>query len=173
MIDVILGVGSNRTWQGIDSISILKSACMCLKSLLSEFCVSSVYRTKPMYVKDQNDFYNMVVRGKIDKNHSPFQLLDDIHGIEAQFGRNRDNEIRNGPRSLDIDIEFFGNQIINTKDLQIPHPRINERPFVLIPMLELLKDSADFINKDEYLLYAKKADSSGVELIMSAQEFLS
>ena len=75
-------------------------------------------------------------------------MLDDIHQIEAKFGRNRKKEIRNGPRTLDIDIELFGNQIIKTNTLEIPHIRIKERAFVLKPMLEILPNLADPITGD-------------------------
>lgn len=172
MIDVILGVGSNRSWQGNDSYKLLKKACNELGSLLSEFMVSSVYRTKPMYVENQDDFYNMVVRGKVDDSITPEFLLDQIHSIEASLGRDRSKEIRNGPRSIDIDIEFFGSQKINTQILQIPHPRIAERAFVLIPMLEILKESADFIKREVYAGYLAQTGTQGAEMILSAQDFI-
>ena len=172
MTDVILGVGSNRSWQGNDSIKILKKACDRLAACLSELTVSSVYRTKPMYVENQEDFYNMAVRGKVFDCVSPHKLLHTIHLIESSLGRDRSKEIRNGPRSIDIDIEIFGNQSVDTADLVIPHPRLNERAFVLIPMLELLKDSADFINRADYTLMAEKADRSGVEKILTSEDFI-
>ena len=171
MKDVILGLGSNRDWQGKKSPALLRLACEKLEELLSDFTVSSVYRTKPMYVENQNDFYNMAVRGKTDDEYSPFAFLEKIHEIEASLGRNRELEIRNGPRSIDIDIEFFGNDRIQTPELIVPHPRINERAFVLIPLLEILKENADFIKREDFAEKLKKIGSAGVEKIISARDF--
>ncbi len=171
MQDVILGVGSNKSWHGLESPVLLKKACMALEEFIFDIKVSSVYRTRPMYVEDQDDFYNMAVCGKVDENFSPFVLLEKIHEIESSLGRNRKEEIRNGPRSIDIDIEFFGNQKINTENLEIPHPRVKERAFVLIPMLEILKENADFIKRADFVQALEKIGSSGVEKILSAQDF--
>ena len=91
-----------------------------------------------MYVVDQEDFYNMALVGLLDDGICARALLEKIHEIEAAFGRAREKEIRFGPRSLDIDIEFFGRQKILEPDLQIPHPRLKERAFVLTPLLEVL-----------------------------------
>lgn len=63
-------------------------------------------------------------------------LLIFTQGIERQFGRNREKEMRNGPRTLDIDIELFGEERINEANLTVPHPRLYERAFVLIPALQ-------------------------------------
>ena len=172
MIYVILGVGSNRSWQGNDSIKLLKKACDALSSVLSEFTCSSVYLTKPMYVKNQEDFYNMAVSGYVSDSVLPDELLFKINQIEQFLGRNRSKEIRNGPRSIDIDIEIFGNQKINTKNLTIPHPRIQERAFVLIPMVEILGESADSIERGVFLRYLEKLDCSGVKKILSAEDFI-
>lgn len=141
---VVLGLGSNRSYNGLDCIQLLDKACECLSKTLSLFIKSSIYLTKPMYLQNQSDFYNMVVAGYYEK--TPDELLIDIHQIENEYGRNRENEIRNGPRSLDIDIEIFGSSSICTKDLVIPHPRITERAFVLVPLLEILPNCADVIS---------------------------
>ncbi|WP_147614566.1 2-amino-4-hydroxy-6-hydroxymethyldihydropteridine diphosphokinase [Treponema pectinovorum] len=172
MTDVILGLGSNKTWKDKSCEIILKMAFDKLSLLLSGITASSVYRTKPMYYTEQEDFFNLFVRGKIDSSLPPQDLLFKIHKIEESLGRDRTKEIRNGPRSIDIDIEFFGNTAVVTKDLQIPHPRIFERAFVLIPMLEILNESADFISRDVFVHYVNEKGSQGVEKYLSAQEFL-
>lgn len=172
MTQVILGVGSNRSWQGNDSLVLLKKACDSLGSILSDITVSSVYRTKPMYVENQQDFYNMALCGYVTDSISPFILLDKIHEIEASLGRDRSKEIRNGPRTIDIDIEVFGHVSINTETLQIPHPRISERAFVLIPVLEILNESADFIKREKYAEYLKHTGSDGVEKVLSSLDFV-
>ncbi len=124
-----------------------------------------------MYVENQDDFYNMVVSGYVSEEVDSHQLLEKIHFIESSLGRDRSKEIRNGPRSIDIDIEFFGDQKIQTENLVVPHPRIAERAFVLIPMLEILKESADLIKEDVFQNYLKTADRTGIEKILSAEDF--
>ena len=133
---VVLGLGSNRGFSELQSPEILKMACSELNLLLEHCLLSSVYTSKAMYVEDQSDFFNMVVCG--GTNLSPTALLDAIHKIEDAWGRNRDTEVRNGPRTLDIDIELYGNTKVHTKNLVIPHERISERQFVLIPLIEIL-----------------------------------
>ncbi len=134
---VALGLGSNATWNGMESLEILKKACEKLRPLFQNFALSSVYRTKPMYVENQADFLNLVLVGTILDKITPRILLEKIHEIERSLGRNRSLEIRNGPRSIDIDIEIFGNEKIHEIDLQIPHPRIFERAFVCVPLTEV------------------------------------
>ena len=73
-----------------------------------------------MYVENQCDFYNMVVGGLW--GGAAHELLRETQAIEAELGRDRRYEIRNGPRSLDIDIELFGDESINSADLVVPHP---------------------------------------------------
>ena len=90
-----------------------------------------------MDVTDQDDFYNMVVAG--DFRGTPRQLLEKIHAVEAELGRDRAKEFRNGPRSIDIDIEIFGKESVNESDLVIPHDRSTERAFVMKPLLEILQ----------------------------------
>ena len=135
---VALGLGSNKKFSGLRPEEILGGAVFELSKILRGVEISSVYRTKAMYVLDQDDFYNMALAGFLDEGISARDLLEKIHEIEASFGRDREKEIRFGPRPLDIDIEFFGNQKISEPDLQIPHPRLKERAFVLIPLLEVL-----------------------------------
>lgn len=138
MTAVALGLGSNKNFSNLCPKEILGGAIFELSQILHAVKFSSVYRTKAMYVFDQEDFYNMVLVGFLDDGISAHDLLKKIHEIEAAFGRDREKEIRFGPRSLDIDIEFFGKRKIFGRDLQIPHPRLKERAFVLIPLLEVL-----------------------------------
>lgn len=171
---VLLGLGSNKKFHDMPSQVLLSKVCSDLATFLKNPKFSSVYRTKAMYVKDQEDFYNMAALGYVDDNLSPFDLLEIIHQIEAKYGRNREEEIRFGPRSIDIDIELFGDEIINTENLQIPHIRMEERAFVLIPTLEILNDSADGKIREKYENCLLKIDMSDeanrVEKIISASE---
>lgn len=147
---VLLGLGSNRTFNNKTPLENLECACADLSRLLANPSFSSVYRTKAMYVEDQDDFYNMAALGFISDDFDAYEFLKTINKIEEKYGRNRENEIRFGPRSLDIDIELFGDEKYDTQVLTVPHPRIKERAFVLIPAIEILKDSADIEIRREY-----------------------
>ena len=139
MEPVVLGLGSNRG----NSKAILEGAVCKLASLLADIRVSSLYITKPQDYLDQDDFYNMVVSGNYAG--SPASLLKTLQQIEADYGRNREAEIPKGPRTLDIDILFFGSEIVTLDNppLIIPHPAVYRRAFALIPLLELYPDYRD------------------------------
>jgi 2-amino-4-hydroxy-6-hydroxymethyldihydropteridine diphosphokinase len=96
---------------------------------------SSIYRSKPRYVLDQPDFFNLAASG--DTELGPDDLLDATKAIEARHGRNRELERRKGPRTLDIDILLYGGLTLDTPDLVVPHPGMLERAFVLVPLAEL------------------------------------
>ncbi len=98
---------------------------------------SSVYETEPWGFVAESRFLNQVII--IDTKLKPGQLLTVILEIEEGFGRRRDNE-KFESRILDIDILFYDDRIINEKDLIIPHPRIQERMFVLKPLVEISED---------------------------------
>lgn len=173
---VCLGLGSNKNFASLDSVSILASACVELRSLFETFSVSGIYRTQPMYVTNQPCFYNMAVCG--ETRLSAHELLAEIHLIEEKFGRKRDCEIRNGQRSLDIDIEIFGNEKIHfsderdsMKNLEIPHPRLAERAFVLIPLFEVLPQDADIQSRDFLKEALAKIGSQGAVKCLSSSEF--
>jgi 2-amino-4-hydroxy-6-hydroxymethyldihydropteridine diphosphokinase len=114
-------------------------------SLLSSFClglrISGLYRTLPLYLRDQPDFLNAVAEGTTEL--APLELLRRLQEIEAELGRDRSREIRMGPRTMDLDILLYGNRLSETADLTIPHPRMKERAFVLVPLLELAPELAD------------------------------
>ena len=101
---------------------------------------SSVYETEPVGVDDQPCFLNQVIRGRT--RLSPPELLDQCQRIEDAFGRDR-HGIRFGPRSLDIDILLFGEQRQEDERLTLPHPRMHERRFVLVPLVEIAPDLVD------------------------------
>ena len=135
--EVFLGLGSNKSFGDLSPLDILRAACGELSSVVAELRTSSVYKTGAMYFEDQDDFFNMAVCGMYQG--SAQQLLDETGRIEKKFGRDRRCEISNGPRTLDIDIELFGCQQVKTSTLTIPHERLFERKFVLVPLLELLR----------------------------------
>lgn len=174
---ILLGLGSNRSFAGYSPVELLRKACFELTEHISSPLFSSVYKTKAMYVENQEDFYNMAVLGFVPDDLNALDFLHLINSIEARYGRDRSKEIRFGPRSLDIDIELFGEEKINTEILQIPHPRMEERAFVLVPALEILSENAEKIVRERYsaslerLKSEKKADD--IVLYMCAEKLLS
>lgn len=126
---VYLGIGANEG----DAYKTLQSVILYLDDILHDCRHSSLYVTTPLGYVEQQDFINCVVSGYYDG--TPKQLLELIHSIEVRFGRVR--TIKNGPRTLDIDILLFGRMCVSQKNLEIPHPRITSRKFVLIPLIEL------------------------------------
>jgi 2-amino-4-hydroxy-6-hydroxymethyldihydropteridine diphosphokinase len=97
--------------------------------------VSSIHRTKPWEATGP-DFYNAVA--KVQTSLAPQRLLEVLQSIEQEFGRKR--PFKNAPRTLDLDLLVQGNHRLNTPVLTVPHPRMHERAFVLLPLLELAPD---------------------------------
>lgn len=102
--------------------------------------VSSLYETSPLGGPPQRSFVNMVVRVETDLD--PRGLLESCQMIERRLGR-EPSDIRWGPRVVDLDIMLFGEEKLNEPDLEIPHPRINQRRFVLVPLLEIDPQASD------------------------------
>lgn len=95
--------------------------------------VSSLYQSEPWGNKDQDDFLNQVV--EIETRLSAWDLLHLLHTIEINMGRQR--ETKWGPRIIDLDILLYGDVVLQTEELQIPHALMRERLFVLIPLQEI------------------------------------
>jgi 2-amino-4-hydroxy-6-hydroxymethyldihydropteridine diphosphokinase len=134
-----LGLGANVG----DALETLTAAVYALDDLegVAVDEVSGVYRTPPWPPPEdpravaQDDFLNLVVR--VVTSLEPHALLAETQLIEAAFGRDRTREVRWGPRPLDIDLLLVGERGIDEPDLTLPHPRIAERAFVLVPLLEV------------------------------------
>jgi 2-amino-4-hydroxy-6-hydroxymethyldihydropteridine diphosphokinase len=103
--------------------------------------VSSIYRSAALYRVDQPDFYNLVLLG--NTSLEPLALLAETQELEKSLGRDRAEEVHKGPRTLDIDILFYGSLKLELPSLTIPHPGLRERAFVLVPLLELDEGIAD------------------------------
>lgn len=99
---------------------------------------SSLYRTAPVGYLDQPDFINAVV--EFETTLSPEQLLETLLRVEERFGRVR--TFRNAPRVLDLDLLLFEGCISNTETLTLPHPRMHERAFVMVPLAEIAPEQA-------------------------------
>ncbi len=94
---------------------------------------SSLYRTAPVGVAGQPDFINAVAL--VETTLTPHELLAALFAIEAEFGRRRD--YRNAPRTLDLDLLLYDELVLDGTELQLPHPRMHLRAFVLAPLLEI------------------------------------
>lgn len=121
---------------------------------------SSFYLTKPVGVEDQPDFVNAVV--SVETSLEPRKLLALCKHIEQKLGRTR--TIRWGPRVIDIDVLVYGDRIIEEEDFTVPHPRMMERAFVMIPLAELapgLKLSGGVTAEEA----ARRIGMDGIELM--------
>jgi len=132
MVTVYLGLGSNLG----DRESHIKNALQELRSVVTLQAISSIYETEPWGFHDQPKFLNAVCMG--ETRLTPHALLAAIKAIEQRMGRRP--TVRYGPRPIDIDILSFGDHVIQTDELQIPHPRLAERAFVLVPLMEIAPD---------------------------------
>ncbi len=139
-----LGLGANVG----DPLETLAAAVDVLDTIdgITVVDVSGVYRTRPWPPPDdpravpQDDFLNLVVRA--ETTLAPHRLLRELQLTEEAFGRDRESEQRWGPRTLDIDLLLLGDEVVDTPELTLPHPRLAERAFVLIPLLEVMPDGA-------------------------------
>lgn len=127
-VRVYIGLGSNLG----DRLSNLKAALGKLSSRLQIVSVSSVYETEPIG-PEQPDYLNAVISA--DTDLAPDDLLAVMQQTELELGRKR--LIRWGPRTIDLDLLLYGDQVIDTEDLKVPHPEITNRAFVVVPLLEL------------------------------------
>src|SRR5207245_11056248 len=130
---VYLSLGSNLG----DRAANLNAAITRLGAFGEVVRVSAFYETEPVDFAAQTWFLNCAV--KLDTEKMPKQLLAGILGIEQAMGRRRVQ--KNGPRTIDIDILMFGNSIIETQDLIIPHAAMHERRFVLEPLAEIASEA--------------------------------
>ncbi|MHB8637668.1 MAG: 2-amino-4-hydroxy-6-hydroxymethyldihydropteridine diphosphokinase [Fimbriimonadaceae bacterium] len=133
-VPVLIALGSNIG----DSVGTVRAAAARLKGELAVARVSKLVRSKPMYVADQPAFVNAVVSGETELG--PFALLALLKRIEREFGRQA--RVRNGPRELDMDILAYGALTLRSDVLELPHPRLPERRFVLQPLAEVAPDAS-------------------------------
>jgi len=139
-VEAYIGMGSN---QG-DGISILSRAWQSMGEVPDIKCLalSSPFKTAPVDMSSHHWFTNAV--GRVATDLSPAELLQELLHIEASFGRKREaKSFGYQDRSLDLDLLYYGDQLLDSPDLILPHPRIRDRLFVLIPLLELAPDHKD------------------------------
>jgi 2-amino-4-hydroxy-6-hydroxymethyldihydropteridine diphosphokinase len=129
MATLYLGLGSNLG----DRAQHLHSAISLLEEIAAVEALSTIYETPPWGLCEQPAFLNAVVR--LQASLSPLQLLRELQRIETQLGRKRKE--RWGPRTIDLDILFYDDWTVETAELVIPHPLLQERAFVLVPLAEI------------------------------------
>lgn len=130
-----IGMGGNlASWVG-EPEATLAAAARRLHSLGRVVRQSSLYSTTPVGFAEQPRFVNAVVA--LETGLAPLALLVGLHAIEQDFGRERTAGFQNGPRTLDLDILLYGDLQIREPGLEIPHPRLAERAFMLIPLNEI------------------------------------
>ena len=136
MADVLIALGGNVGDVRATFQKAISNICgMMQATLLSR---SSDYATPPWGELDQDRFINACI--EIETSLDPHALLFTLHKIEKKFGRDRAKEHRWGPRTLDLDLIAYDDASINQPDLTLPHPRLFERAFVLVPLAEIVPD---------------------------------
>lgn len=154
---VYLSIGTNLGDRKANITSAIQHLCPIIKSIMC----SSIYETPPWGYEDQPSFLNMVLTGLTE--FSPVRLLKSLKVLEKELGR--EESFRFGPRLIDMDILFYDQLVYSVKGLKIPHPRIAERAFVLVPMVEIAPDFVHpSLNKTMSELLGD-LDCEGIELI--------
>jgi 2-amino-4-hydroxy-6-hydroxymethyldihydropteridine diphosphokinase len=138
MTEALLALGGNVG----DSRAILDRAValLCDGTQVRLTARSSDYRTPPWGFKYQPPFVNLCIA--VDTTLAPRALLKRAQAVELQLGRDRAHERRNGPRTADIDILAYGDLALDEPNLTLPHPRLFERAFVLVPLAEIAPDGS-------------------------------
>lgn len=156
MVEAYIALGSNVG----DREANIKKAFEALKERIKIVKASSLYETKPMYIEDQGGFLNCAT--EVETDLTPKELLKFLKSIEQKLGRKTLE--RNGPRIIDLDILFYGDQILKENDLQVPHPKIGERPFVLVPLAEIAPNFIHPVNKKTIADMLSKLDYDKSEI---------
>lgn len=131
MTPVFLALGSN-----INPEQNLRAAAELLRARWPAIRFSPVYRTTAREVTDQDDFLNAVAM--LDTDEPPEAIAHHLRGIERTL--KKAPPFKFGPRTIDLDLLLYGNQVIETPELTVPHPRMHERRFVLEPLCDLIHD---------------------------------
>ena len=159
-----LGLGTNlgERQENLESaVRLLFRTSTAVPPHLHPLRSSSVYETAPWGHTSQPDFLNCVL--EVETDLPPDQLMEHIQGVEREMGR--EWSIRYGPRIIDVDILFHGSQTIFQADLQVPHLRLHQRAFALVPLAELAPNLTHPVLGDTVEEMASKADGKdGVRL---------
>ena len=153
---IYIGLGSNVG----DRFGYLDSAVKELSELSATKVVgmSSVYETEPYGNKDQPEFLNMAV--ELESSMDLDELFSGLKSIEAKLGRHRTE--RWGPREIDLDLLYYGKHVVNQKKLQVPHPEVGHRRFVLVPLNEIAHFFIDPVRRKNISELLAECSDSGV-----------
>jgi 2-amino-4-hydroxy-6-hydroxymethyldihydropteridine diphosphokinase len=141
MHTAFIALGGNLTSPVGSPEATLAAAALRLQSIGRVLSRSSLYSTEPVGFSEQPRFLNAVLA--LETELSPRALLTALLAIEHEFGRDRSAGIANGPRTLDLDILLYDDLILDEPDLMIPHPRLAERAFVLVPLAEIAPETIE------------------------------
>jgi 2-amino-4-hydroxy-6-hydroxymethyldihydropteridine diphosphokinase len=159
-VPVYLALGANLG----DRLASLQAAITALSAWLHDLVCSPVYETEPWGYTDQPTFLNQAVSG--ETHLPPEDLLIKLQSLEKKLGRKP--TFRYGPRPIDIDILMYADQIRKTPSLVLPHPRLHERAFVLVPLVDIAPDLVHpTLGKSMRQLLAD-VDRTGVELFATS-----
>ena len=165
MITVYIALGTNI---GERDANLLQALELLPESGVHIRRVSSIYETEPVDYLDQEWFLNAVLEGETELD--ALDLLSALRVIEARMGSKK--AFAKGPRKIDLDILLYGNETIDTPELQVPHPRMLERKFVLIPLAEIAPNLRHPSWKSGVAhLLAASADHSAVKKFHDAPSF--
>ncbi len=160
-INVFLGLGSNV---GDRRAKILTAINLISDHIGKVAKKSHLYETQPWGNPDQDSFLNQVIM--INTMLDPRGLLQEIADIEQELGRDRRDKDKWGPRTIDIDILFYGKRVVRDKGLEVPHPELHQRAFVLVPLMEIAPDLEHPILKQQIdELYMACEDQSEVIML--------
>lgn len=152
---VYLALGSNLE----DRLANLKQAISSLTPQLEVKAKSQVYETPPWGFEDQPKFLNQVIKANTYLDPEP--LLKHLKRLEVALGRKE--SFPNGPRLIDIDVLFYDDLVLNKPSLSIPHPRLHERGFVLLPLMDIAPDLVHPVHKKTVREMAALANVEGIE----------
>jgi 2-amino-4-hydroxy-6-hydroxymethyldihydropteridine diphosphokinase len=152
---VTLALGTNLG----DRPGNLRAAIAALAPTVKVLKQSFIFETLPWGVADQPSFLNMVITGETFQK--PTELLKTLKELETQLGRIP--SIHYGPRKIDIDILFFDNLIFDSPELTLPHPRLHERAFVLVPLADLIPDQIHPVLGKTIRQLLAEVDKTGVK----------
>lgn len=159
---IVLGLGSNISNNTYNREENIAAAIKLLSShpRISIEKISRLYETEPVGLKEQPNFLNVVIA--INTDLSPVELLEVCLAIERQMGRVR--EVRWGPRNIDIDLLIYHDEEMTTAALELPHPRMPERKFVLIPLAEIAGSARIYKGRTAQELLNSTLDDSQVNV---------